>query len=59
MGLSTVVMTLTVERWWRSSSSRASRARGRGRHLVAAGQELRHQPPPQDPGPACHTEGAR
>ena len=30
------------------------RARRRRRHLVAPGHELRHQPPPQDPGPACH-----
>jgi hypothetical protein len=34
----------------------AQLALGRRRcgHLVAARQELRDQPPPQDPGPACH-----
>ncbi len=30
------------------------RARRRSRHPVAPGHELRHQPPPQDPSPACH-----
>jgi hypothetical protein len=30
------------------------RARRRRRHLVAPGHELRHQPPPQGPAPACH-----
>ncbi len=30
------------------------RAGRRSRHLVAPGHELRHQPPPDDPGPACH-----
>jgi hypothetical protein len=30
------------------------RARRRSRHLVAPGHELRHQPPPQGPAPACH-----
>ena len=31
-----------------------ARARRRRRHLVATGHQLRHQPPPHDPGPACH-----
>ena len=30
------------------------RARRRRRHVVTTGHELRHQPPPHDPGPACH-----
>jgi hypothetical protein len=30
------------------------RARRRRRHLVTPRHQLRHQPPPQNPGPACH-----
>jgi len=30
------------------------RARRRRRHLMAPGHQLRHQPPPHDPGSACH-----